>query len=81
MIPPSADFDERLREKGVTTPSDADHPHYAWGASGAKTWRACPGSINFANAKKAEGSIPADTSTAYSIEGTRHHPPQTNQTP
>lgn len=57
----------------TTTPSDDNHPHYAWGPSGAKTWIGCPGSINKALAEKAAGNIPERTETEYSREGTRAH--------
>lgn len=56
-----------------TTPADPDHQHYDWGASNAKTWRQCPGSINFSRAKKEAGVIPEDTSTKYADEGTVAH--------
>jgi len=57
----------------MTTPADANHPHYEWGASSAKQWRGCPGSVNLVIQKKAEGVIPKDTSTRFSDEGTQAH--------
>lgn len=56
-----------------TTPADSNHPHYAWGASAAKQWRGCPGSVNFTERLKEAGKVPRDSSTAYSIEGTEAH--------
>lgn len=56
-----------------TTPSDENHPHYPWGASCAKTWRGCAGSINFANAAKESGKIPQKSTTKFAEEGTDAH--------
>lgn len=47
--------------------------HYDWGASNAKTWRGCAGSMNFARLKKAEGVIPEDNETEWAREGTTAH--------
>ncbi len=47
--------------------------HYDWGASGAKTWRGCAGSMNYARLKKAEGVIPEDNETDWAREGTEAH--------
>ena len=47
--------------------------HYPWGPSAAKTWRGCPGSINFAAQEKAAGNIPKDEESEYAAEGTRAH--------
>lgn len=56
-----------------TTPADEGHPHYAWGASAAKTWRGCPGSINYIAQEREAGNIPEDTSSSYAEEGTTAH--------
>ena len=56
-----------------TTPADPNHEHYAWGASNAKTWRQCPGSINFTHEQKRKGNIPEDTDTEWSVAGTIAH--------
>tara|TARA_R110002153_G_scaffold201389_1_gene354631 strand:+ start:839 stop:2146 length:1308 start_codon:yes stop_codon:yes gene_type:complete len=59
--------------KNNTTPADPEHEHYKWGASNAKTWRTCPGSINFTDQERAAGKIPEDTSSSYADEGTVAH--------
>lgn len=62
--------------KKATTPADPadpEHSHYEWGASGAKQWRGCPGSIALTHEKKAEGKIPDDNDTEWSREGTEAH--------
>lgn len=47
--------------------------HYDWGASGAKTWRGCAGSMNYAREQKALGNIPEDNETEWAREGTTAH--------
>lgn len=57
-----------------TTPADENHFHSIFGASGAKRWRLCPGSVNVIEAAKAAGQIPKkDTGTEFSNEGTTAH--------
>jgi hypothetical protein len=60
-------------DKKVTTPADPEHEHYEWGASAAKQWRGCHGSVAFTRIKQAEGVIPDDNSTEWSREGTEAH--------
>jgi hypothetical protein len=47
--------------------------HYAWGASNAKTWRGCQGSVNYAQREKNAGNIPEDNETEWAREGTIAH--------
>ena len=57
----------------IDTSTHENAPHYAWGASGAKQWRGCKGSVAFVAERKAAGMIPDRTDTAYSLEGTEAH--------
>ena len=50
-----------------------ENTHYAWGASAAKQWRGCQGSVAYIAQCKAAGMIPAKVDTAYSLEGTEAH--------
>lgn len=56
-----------------TTPADAEHPHSIFGASCAKRWRICPGSVNLIQKAKDAGQIPERSSTDYADEGTEAH--------
>jgi len=47
--------------------------HSIYGASGAKRWRTCPGSVAVIETGKALGDIAADTSSSYSTEGDEAH--------
>ena len=57
----------------TTTPADADHPHSIFGASGAKRWRLCPGSVNVIQAAKVAGEIPEKEESEFAAEGTEAH--------
>lgn len=57
----------------TTTPADADHPHSIFGASGAKRWRTCPGSVHVIQKAKAAGEIPQNDESEYASEGTQAH--------
>jgi hypothetical protein len=57
----------------IDTTTHENAPHYAWGASGAKQWRGCKGSVAFVQECKAAGKIPERADTAYSVEGTHAH--------
>jgi Protein of unknown function (DUF2800) len=52
---------------------DEDLDHYPWGASAAKTWRGCYGSIAYTKLKRANGEIPENNSTVYSEDGVKAH--------
>ena len=54
----------------MTTPENS---HYTWGASAAKQWRGCAGSVAFIAQCKEAGLIPDKVDTAYSLEGTEAH--------
>lgn len=56
-----------------TTPADADHFHSIFGASGAKRWRLCPGSVNVIQAAKVAGEIPEKGESEFAAEGTEAH--------
>ena len=62
-----------MGETPQTTPADANHPHSIYGASGAKRWRLCPGSVNLIQKAKAAGEIPERRDSPESIEGTEAH--------
>lgn len=47
--------------------------HSIYGASGAKRWRGCPGSVTVIETAKALGDIPEDSSTKFSKEGDEAH--------
>ena len=66
-------FGVKTMNTETTTPADDNHPHYQWGASAAKTWRGCPGSINYANQQRELGNIPKDDESEYAAEGTVAH--------
>lgn len=57
----------------MTTPSDTNHPHSIYGASGAKTWRNCAGSVRVIQEAKENGDIPENTETQFSKEGAIAH--------
>lgn len=59
--------------KQNTTPASESHPHYPWGASSAKQWRGCPGSVNLSLQLRKDGKLKEDSSTSYSREGTEAH--------
>lgn len=56
-----------------TTPNADPEEHYDRGASNAKTWRGCPGSVNYARQERAAGNIKADDESEYAKEGTTAH--------
>lgn len=56
-----------------TTPADEAHPHSIFGASGAKRWRLCPGSVNAIQKAKAAGEVPKRDESPYASEGTEAH--------
>jgi hypothetical protein len=47
--------------------------HYDWGASAAKQWRTCKGSVAFINEAKADKLIPKETTSVYAEEGVKAH--------
>ena len=57
----------------MTTPSDINHPHSIYGASGSSRWRLCPGSVRVIAEAKERGDIPTHKSDAYADEGTEAH--------
>ena len=56
-----------------TTPTDKNHPHSEYGASAAKRWRTCPGSVAAIRKAKAEKLIPENNDSEYSDEGQEAH--------
>lgn len=62
-----------MSETPQTTPADANHPHSIFGASGAKRWRICPGSVNLIQKAKAAGQIPEREESEFAAEGTEAH--------
>jgi len=63
----------QIMDAQTTTPADPNHPHYPWGASSAKTWRGCPGSIHYIARLKGAEKIPFDETSDYAEEGTAAH--------
>ena len=57
----------------TTTPADDNHPHSIFGASSAKRWRLCPGSVNLIKKAKAAGQIPQNDESEFASEGTEAH--------
>lgn len=57
----------------TTTPADNNHPHSAYGASGASRWRLCPGSVRVIEEARRTGAIPPASTTDYAEEGTEAH--------
>lgn len=57
----------------MTTPEKDNTPHSDYGASKAKTWRSCPGSVGAVQRAKDNGDIPKNKTTKYSDEGTEAH--------
>tara|TARA_R110000772_G_scaffold268565_3_gene396241 strand:+ start:403 stop:1719 length:1317 start_codon:yes stop_codon:yes gene_type:complete len=62
-----------METKTKTTPADESHPHSIFGASGAKRWRLCPGSVNLIKKAKAAGQIPEREESEFAAEGTEAH--------
>ena len=57
----------------MKTEKPTESEHYDWGASNAKTWRGCPGSVNYTRQEKSLGNIPEDNETEWAREGTTAH--------
>ena len=70
--PKHATFLKTMSEQ-TTTPADVNHPHSIFGASGAKRWRTCPGSVNIIQKAKALGEIPQREESEFASEGTEAH--------
>lgn len=51
----------------------SDNAHSIFGASGAKRWRTCGGSVALIEAGKATGEIPEKTTSSFADEGTEAH--------
>ena len=60
-----------------TTTTMPPHPsslhHYDWGASGAKTWRGCPSSINLVRKLREDGEIPMSETSEAAETGSEAH--------